>query len=358
MPRINTNRPIPPKYTRAEKGKAIAEEPSAASFPKHRKFERGETSGTAQDKPLPGHENRPGAGKSAPASDQAGNTKATVPYTPRHNSDSESTESFLTSDSGSSSSFRSEGHGGDDGSPQAAGEPGARGSARYGSSDASASLKHYIPSSESESGWGSMTLADYMGPLTGGGSTSGSSGSGSDVLAGAGFNVNRIMQKNGRLANLESQAMTPKRDPKFERTVENSPGYQRDFNPDNYQRPRRPLNYLHETQSPFASLPPAEREAWTDNPRYMPRHELAKRYDEVKRDKAELTAENTRLQEEVQALQGQIGEVHADAAHDAKTSKLSGAVVGGIAGVTVGTIAGIVIGSGSAPQNPQTPTAP
>jgi hypothetical protein len=152
--------------------------------------------------------------------------------------------------------------------------------------------------------------------------------------------------------------MTPKRDPRFERTVENSPGYQRDFNPDNYQPPKGPPQNFFEKQSPFASLPPELRDKWSDNPRYMPKPELARRYDQVKREKAGLTAENARLHEEVQALRSQIGEMQVDASRDTKTNKLGGVVLGGIAGVTVGTIAGMVMGSGPAiPPDPETPPA-
>jgi hypothetical protein len=214
------------------------------------------------------------------------------------------------------------------------------------------SLKHFLPK-PSPDGWNeSMTLRDYIGHLKENASSSGSSGSGSDVLAAAGFNMDQILAKNGRLAGMESRYFTPKMDPKFERTVSNSSGYRRDFDPDKYQPSKRPGDYWLQKDSPYKDLPPGLKQTWEDNPTYMPKQKLEKRYVELKQAHAELEADKARLQ-------GQVEELKADIKHAEQGKRRIGAL-GAMAGLAGLTLAGIVLGSDSgsdSESNSQPPPA-
>jgi hypothetical protein len=215
-----------------------------------------------------------------------------------------------------------------------------------------ASLRHFLPKPPSDEWNESMTLRDYIGHLKEKASSSGSSGSGSDVLAAAGFNMDQILAKNGRLAGMESRYFTPKMDPKFERTVSNSSGYRRDFDPDKYQPSKRPGDYWLQKDSPYKDLPPELKQSWEDNPTYMPKHKLEKRYEEMTSAHAQLVADKARLQ-------GQVEELKADLKNAEQGKRRIGAL-GAMAGLAGLTLAGIVLGSDSgsdSESNPQPPPA-
>jgi hypothetical protein len=234
-------------------------------------------------------------------------------------------------------------------------EPAA--SSAPGGDASEASLKHFVRTPPSDEWNETMTLRDYIGHLNTKASSSGSSGSGSDVLAAAGYDVNGIIAKNGRLADMESRYFAPKMDPKFERTVENSPGYQKDFNPDNYEGPQRPRDHWLEKERPFASLPPELRKKWDDDPKYMPKHELERRYDHLKSENAGLRADNARLQGQVEGLQAEAADAKSDL-KKAERDQLKMGALGALGGLAAGTVAGMVLDSGGSANPPAPPQNP
>lgn len=304
--------PLPKrKYTPAEKGKGKAEEPAASSLPHKGVFEKGESSGTAHEKPLPGREADAGS---------------TIHGLEPHGPGAEAPEALRAS-----SAPRGDG--------------------------SEASLKHYVGKPPSDEWNETMTLRDYIGHLNTKAGSSGSSGSGSDVLAAAGYDVNAILAKNGRLADMESRYFAPKMDPKFERTVENSPGYQKYFDPDNHEGPQRPRDHWLEKERPFASLPPELRKEWDDDPMYMPKHELERRYDRLKSENAGLRADHARLQDQVEGLQAEVGDAKADL-KKAEKEKLKMGALGALGGLAAGTVAGMVLDSGGSANPPDLPQNP
>jgi hypothetical protein len=198
-----------------------------------------------------------------------------------------------------------------------------------------------------------MTLEDYIGALKAE-SSGGSSGSSPDILAAAGYDMDQIIRKNALFAKKEANYFAPKRDDKFEQTVSDSEGYKRDFDPDNDRPGKRPRQKWLERESPFTSLPADIRKGWEDNPRFMAKQKLERRYDRVKRDNAGLRAENARLKERVEALHGEVEALQGEAQdagarlENAKKGKTRAGMIGAVAGLAAGALVGMALGGNNA----------